>query len=67
MSEYSSFIYVNSTTFIIEINNKYEYESMSKLDFQPITEDFVSKRISKINVKKATGIDGISPRLLHPL
>jgi hypothetical protein len=52
---------------IIEINNKYEYESMSKLDFQPITEDFVSKRISKINVKKATGIDGISPRLLHPL
>jgi hypothetical protein len=22
---------------IIEINNKYEYESMSKLDFQPIT------------------------------
>lgn len=50
---------------IIEINNKYEYESMSKLDFQPITEDFVSKRISKINVKKATGIDGISPKLLH--
>ena len=38
---------------------------MSKLDFQPITEDFVSKRISKINVKKATGIDGISPKLLH--
>jgi hypothetical protein len=36
---------------------------MSKLDFQPITEDFVSKRISKINVKKATGIDGISPKL----
>ena len=52
---------------IIEINNKYEYESMSKLDFQLITEDFVSKRISKINVKKATGIDGISPKLLHPL
>jgi hypothetical protein len=49
---------------IIEIN-KYEYESMSKLDFQPITvtEDFVSKRIGKINVKKATGIDGISPNL----
>jgi hypothetical protein len=50
---------------IIEINNKYEYESLSKLDFQPITEDFVSNRISKINVKKATGIDGISPKLLH--
>ena len=50
---------------IIEINNKYEYESMSKLDFQPITvtEDFVSKRIGKINVRKATGIDGISPNL----
>ena len=50
---------------IIEINNKYEYESLSKLNFQPITEDFVSNRISKINVKKATGIDGISPKLLH--
>jgi hypothetical protein len=38
---------------------------MSKLDFQPITvtEDFVSKRIGKINVRKATGIDGISPNL----
>ena len=34
-------------------------------DLQPITEDFVSKRISKINVKKATGIDGISPKLLR--
>jgi hypothetical protein len=30
---------------IIEINNKYEYESMSKLDFQPITEDFVNEQI----------------------
>jgi hypothetical protein len=26
---------------------------------------FVGKRISRINVKKATGIDGISPKLLH--
>ena len=35
------------------------------LNFQPIDESFVSKRISKINVKKATRIDGISPKLLH--
>ena len=35
------------------------------LNFHPIDESFVSKRISKINVKKATGIDGIIPKLLH--
>jgi len=35
------------------------------LNFQPIDESFVSLHISKINVKKATGIDGISPKLLH--
>lgn len=33
--------------------------------FSEIDEKFVGKRISKINVKKATGIDGISPKLLH--
>ena len=35
------------------------------INFQPIDESFVSKHISKLNVKKATGIDGISPKLLH--
>ena len=35
------------------------------INFQPIDESFVFKHISKLNVKKATGIDGISPKLLH--
>ncbi|XP_071127695.1 uncharacterized protein [Mytilus edulis] len=48
------------------ISNKYSNGSTSnKLIFQPINEEFVSKRIGKINVKKATGIDGISPKILH--
>ena len=33
--------------------------------FSPINEEFVSKIIGKINIKKATGFDGISPKLLH--
>ena len=33
--------------------------------FSPVDENFVGKRISKIKVTKATGIDGISPKLLH--
>ena len=33
--------------------------------FSCIDDDFVGKQISKINIKKATGNDGISPKLLH--
>jgi hypothetical protein len=30
-----------------------------KLFFKPINEDFVTKQINKLNIKKATGYDGI--------
>jgi hypothetical protein len=33
--------------------------------FKPIDDTFINKYISKINVKKVTGLDGISPKLLH--
>ena len=51
---------------IVAIKHEYSDRTVSnKLNFQPVDETFVAKRISKINVKKATGIDGISPKLLH--
>ena len=51
---------------IVAITKEYSDRTTSNiLNFQPIDESFVSKHISKINVKKATGIDGISPKLLH--
>jgi hypothetical protein len=37
----------------------------NSFSFSSVNPDFVEKRINKINVKKATGIDGISPKLLH--
>lgn len=36
----------------------------NSFSFSQVDEDFVRKRLNKINVKKATGIDGISPKLL---
>ena len=33
------------------------------LFFKPINEDFVTKQINKLNIKKATGYDGISPKI----
>ena len=53
---------------IIAINEHYKsdlIDDCNKLTFQPIDEAFVSKRINKINVKKTTGIDGTSPKILH--
>jgi hypothetical protein len=48
------------------ISEKYSNATKShQLIFKPIDESFVSKRISNINVKKATGVDNISPKLLH--
>jgi hypothetical protein len=35
-----------------------------KLFFKPINEDFVIKQINKLNIKKATGYDGISPKII---
>ena len=34
------------------------------LNFKPVSSDFLSKQINKLNIKKATGYDGISPKIL---
>ena len=36
----------------------------SELNFKPVDEEFVSKQIDRLNVKKATGHDGISAKIL---
>ena len=36
----------------------------SELFFKPVSDEFVEKQINKINIKKATGIDQISPKIL---
>ena len=35
-----------------------------KLFFKPINGDFVTKQINKLNIKQATGYDGISPKII---
>ena len=37
----------------------------SSFQFKRVTEEFIHKQIKSINVKKATGIDTILPKLLH--
>jgi hypothetical protein len=46
--------------------NKIETNRTNKdqLFFKPINEDFVTKQINKLNIKKATGYDGISPKII---
>jgi hypothetical protein len=34
------------------------------LNFKPVSSNFVSKQINKLNIKKARGYDGISPKIL---
>jgi hypothetical protein len=34
------------------------------LNFKPLSSDFLSKQINKLNIKKARGYDGISPKIL---
>ena len=36
----------------------------NELNFKNVSEEFVTKQINKLNVKKATGHDGISPKIL---
>jgi hypothetical protein len=36
----------------------------NELNFKNVSEEFVTKQINKLNVKKATGHDGISPNFL---
>ena len=43
------------------LENKPEVED---LKFKAIDEDYVNKQINKVNIKKATGKDGISPKIL---
>jgi hypothetical protein len=50
---------------ILEIKNNHPELLENSFSFSSIYPDFVEKRINKINVRKATGIDGISPKLLH--
>ena len=45
----------------IEINRT----NKDQLFFKPINEDFVTKQINKLNMKKATGYDGISPKFIN--
>jgi transcription termination factor Rho len=49
----------------LEINNNHPELLENSFSFSSVTPNFIEKRINKINVKKATGIDGISPKLLH--
>ena len=55
----------NTAASILEIKNNHPELLENSFSFSSINPDFVEKRINKINVKKATGIDGISPKLLH--
>ncbi|CAC5422339.1 unnamed protein product [Mytilus coruscus] len=50
---------------ILAIKDNLPDLDQNSFTFSPIDKDFVEKRIGKINVKKATEIDGISPKLLH--
>ena len=36
----------------------------NELNFKNVSEEFVTKQINKLNAKKATGHDGISPKIL---
>jgi hypothetical protein len=47
---------------ISEIKNNHPELLENSFSFSSVTLDFIEKRINKINVKKATGIDGISPK-----
>ena len=51
-----------SIVFIREMN---KISPDEKLVFKPIHEDFISKQISKLSAKKATGFDQISPKILQ--
>ena len=48
---------------IIEINKK-KKKDIPNLEFKEISDEFVHNQINKTNVKKATGRDGISAKLL---
>ena len=71
-----SYLFVSSERYIGDKNMKIDktHPSINKIEtnrtnkdrffFKPINEDFVTKQINKLSIKKATGYDGISPKII---
>jgi hypothetical protein len=53
----------NSHPSILKIKNNTQYNTL--FDFKPTDVDTINKLVSKINIKKATGVDQISSKLLR--
>jgi hypothetical protein len=53
----------NSHPSILKIKNNTQHNTL--FDFKPTDVDTINKLVSKINIKKATGVDQISSKLLH--
>jgi hypothetical protein len=53
----------NSHPSILKIKNNTQHNTL--FDFKPTDVDTVDKLVSKINIKKATGVDQISSKLLR--
>ena len=76
VSEIFNNFFVNVAKYIGEKNIKIDKTHLSinkietnrrnkdKLFFKPINEDFVTNQINKFNIKKATGYDDISPKII---
>ena len=55
----------NSHPSILKIKNNTQRQHNTLFDFKPTDADTVSKLVNKINIKKATGVDQISSKLLR--
>ena len=55
--------YGNSHPSILKIKNNTQHNTL--FDFKPTDVDTINKLVSKINIKKATGVDQISSKLLR--
>ena len=55
----------NSHPSILKNKNNTQRQHNTLFDFKPTDADTVSKLVNKINIKKATGVDQISSKLLH--
>jgi hypothetical protein len=53
----------NSHPSILKIKNNTQHNTL--FDFKPTDVDTINKLVSKINIKKATGVDQISSKLLR--
>ena len=54
------FSFLNSHPSILKIKNNTQHNTL--FDFKPTDVDTVNKLVSKINIKKATGVDQIGDR-----